>query len=71
MNGHYVMDGLRLIMQDGCDAIDCNECPFYVDQNDTECANFIAKSVLEADWSGFVMTDSGLMEKEYANGQEG
>lgn len=70
MQGYYAMDGLRRIMQDGCDAIDCKECPFFTEDNDRDCANFIAKCIIEADWSGFVMQDDGMVELEYAEVQD-
>ena len=44
----------------------CHICPIATDANDTECANYLAKVVLEADVSDCVMKPWGLMERRYA-----
>ena len=45
---------------------DCANCPVAVDANDTECANYLAKLILQADVSDCVMRPWGLMERRYA-----
>lgn len=46
---------------------DCEHCPIATDANDTECANYLAKVVLEADASDCAMKPWGLMERRYAD----
>ncbi|WP_303250435.1 hypothetical protein [uncultured Slackia sp.] len=67
MTGEEVLKITRAALGACSNDEDCAHCPLAVDENDTECANYLVKLILEADVSDCVMRPWGLMERRYAD----
>lgn len=67
MTGEEVLGLTRAVLAACSNGEDCERCPLNVDENDTECANYLAKLIREADVSDCVMRPWGLMEAKYAD----
>lgn len=62
ISGDDAIDAIRYVME-SCD--NCDDCPIFVSENDRECAYYLAKAVLDADWSGFENCDDGMVPRIY------
>ena len=67
MTGAEALGITRAVLDACANGEDCPNCPIAVDANDTECANYLAKLILEADVSDCTMRPWGLMERRYAD----
>lgn len=43
----------------------CDNCPLFVKDNDVECAYYLAKIALDANWSDYHNTKSGMIPDAY------